>query len=67
MKEAMKAMTISILSYAEAPSDRRVFINGRKYMEGDYIDERYLVESITLEGVILSCDGERSLLRAGAK
>ena len=60
-------MTISILMYAEAEAERRVYINGRKYVEGDYVDDLYLVEKITLEGVVLNYQGERALLRTGSK
>ncbi len=67
LREALDKMTISVLMYAEAKSERRVYINGRKYIEGDYVDGRYLVESITLEGVVLSYEGERALLRSGPK
>jgi len=67
LREAVDKMTMSILMYAEAKAERRVYINGRKYVEGDYVDGRYLVESITLEGVVLSYEGERALLRSGSK
>ena len=67
LREALDKMTISVLMYDEAKSERRVYINGRKYVEGDYVEGRYLVESITLEGVVLSCQGERALLRSGPK
>jgi general secretion pathway protein B len=67
LREAMAKMKISILMYDEAKSERMVFINNRKYLEGDYVDGRYLVESITLEGAVLSYQGDRALLRANAK
>ncbi len=67
LQEALDKMTISVLMYAESKSDRRVYINGRKYVEGDYVGGRYLVESITLEGVVLSYEGQRALLRSGSK
>lgn len=64
LREAMAKMKISILMYDEAKSGRMVFINNRKYLEGDYVDGRYLIESISLEGAVLSYKGERALLRA---
>jgi general secretion pathway protein B len=67
LREAMAKMKISILLYDESKSERMVFINDRKYLEGDYVDGRYLVENITLDGVILSFQGERLLLRPAAK
>jgi general secretion pathway protein B len=67
LREAMAKMKISILLYDESKAERMVFINDRKYLEGDYVDGRYQVESITLDGVILSFQGERLLLRSAAK
>ena len=59
----MKEMNISILFYAENPSDRMVFINGRKYVEGEYIDERFLLERITPDGAVLSYQGGQAILK----
>jgi len=63
LKEAMSRMTLNILVYDDSEAARRVVINGRKYVKGDYVDGHYLVESITLEGAVLTYDGERALLR----
>ena len=63
LREAMNEMTMSILFYSENKAERLVFINGRKYVEGDTIDGRYLLESITPEGAVLSFEGERAVLR----
>ncbi len=67
LREAIAQMKISILVYDETKSERMVFINNRKYQEGDYIDGRYLVENITLEGAVLSYKEERALLRSQVK
>ncbi len=64
LREAMAKMKITILVYDEAKSERMVFINDRKYVEGDYVDGRYLLESITPDSVVLSYQGERASLRA---
>jgi len=63
LRQAMKDMSISILLYAENPSDRMVFINGRKYVEGDYVDGQYLLERITSDGVVLNYQGEQVTLK----
>lgn len=63
LREAMKEMNISILLYAENPAERLVFINGRKYTEGDSIDGRFVIESIHSDGVLLHHEGERAILR----
>lgn len=67
LKEAMSGMAMSVLVFDENKADRMVFIDGRKYVEGDYVEDRYLIESITLEGAILTYRGERALLRPKAK
>ena len=63
LKEAMSKMTLNILVYDDSEAARRVVINGRRYAKGDYVDGHYLIEDITLEGAVLSYDGERAVLR----
>jgi hypothetical protein len=58
----MAMMNLTVLLYSDTPADRIVFINGRKYVEGDHIDGKYLLESITLEGAVLSYQGEQAVL-----
>lgn len=67
LREAMAKMTMTILLYSEIKSERMAFINDRKYVEGEYIDGRYFLESITPEGAVLSFQDERALLRSRAK
>jgi hypothetical protein len=40
-----------------------VVISGRRYVKGQLVDGRYLLEDITPEGAVLSYRGERTLLR----
>ncbi len=67
LKEAAADMVLSILVYDDNPADRMVFIDGRKYVEGDYIDDKYFLESIALEGATLTYHAERVLLRPRAR
>lgn len=67
LREAITNMNMTILFYAEARSERMVFINDRKYAEGDYVDGLYLLESITPEGAWLSFQEERAILRAKSR
>jgi len=67
LREAVARMNMSVLAYAENKAERMVFINGRKYAEGDYIDGQYLLESITPEGAVLTYEGEQAVLRPGPK
>ncbi len=62
LKEALSSMQVSLLMYADAEEDRVVYINGRKYTKGDYVDDRYLIENITPKGVVLSYKGEQAVL-----
>ncbi len=63
LREAMAKMTLDVFVYTAVKADRMVVINGRRYVEGQYIDGLYLLEDITSEGVVLSYQGERALLR----
>jgi len=62
LRDAMAKMTMSIHLYSESQAERLVFINGRKYVEGDYVEGTYLLESITPEGAVLVYEGERAIL-----
>jgi general secretion pathway protein B len=48
--------------FAAMPAGRFVFINNRKYQEGQTIAEGPIVEEITPDGVILSSNGQRFML-----
>lgn len=56
-------LKLEVVSYADAPAQRLVFISGRKYVEGDTIEGGYRVEQIREDSVILSDRGERFTLR----
>jgi len=57
------SLRVEALIYADTPAERMVFINGRRYREGDSIDGRLRVEEIREEGVELSDQGRRFMLR----
>ncbi len=65
LRDAMEKMTMSILYYSENKAERLVFINGRRYVEGDTVEGHYLLESITPEGAVLTYNGDRAMLRPG--
>lgn len=54
---------LEALIYSDLPAQRLVFINGRRYAEGDLIDGRIRVEEILEDGVELSGEGRRFTLR----
>jgi hypothetical protein len=53
------ALRLQALIYADAPAERMVFVNGRRYREGDSIDGRLRIEAIREDGVELSDQGGR--------
>lgn len=67
LQEAISKMTLSLLFYADAKAERMVYIDGTKYVEGEYVDGIYLLESITVDGAILSYRGERAMLHPKSK
>ncbi len=60
----MAKLSISILVHSAEKADRMVYINGRRYGEGDMVDGLYLVRAIQPDGVLLAYQGEEHFLRA---
>jgi hypothetical protein len=56
-------LKLEALIYSDVPAQRMVFVNGRRYVEGDVIDGRFRIEEIQDEGVQLSDQGRRVILR----
>jgi hypothetical protein len=56
-------LKLEALIYSDVPGQRMVFINGRRYAEGDTVDGRLRVEEIQEDGVALSDQGRRFTLR----
>jgi len=61
--EPSSKLKLEVLSYSEVPAQRLVFINGRRYREGETIDGGPKVEEIREDGVVLSEGGQRFTLR----
>jgi hypothetical protein len=59
-----RSVTLDVLVYSESPAERLVFINGRKYVEGQRTDQGMVVEAITPQGAMMSHEGRRFLLEA---
>lgn len=55
-------LTVDLHVYSDDPAKRSVFINGRRYVQGDHLAEGPVVEQITREGAMLSYRGRRFLL-----
>ena len=56
-------MSLDVLVYSEAPTERMVFINGKKYVEGQTVDGDTVLEQITPDGALLRQQGQRIVLR----
>jgi general secretion pathway protein B len=56
-------ISLQVLSWAPEPRDRFVFLNGRRYAEGQLIDDKLRVERIMEDGVVLSYRGEQVTLK----
>jgi len=56
-------LKLEALIYSDVPAQRMIFVNGRRYVEGDTIDGRLRVEEIQEDGVQLSEQGRRFTLR----
>jgi general secretion pathway protein B len=61
--QTLARLTLDVLVYSEVPAERLVFINGRKYVEGQTLDGETVVEQITSDGAILQYQGKRIVLR----
>lgn len=62
-QEVFANLHLQVHVYSEVPAQRRVFINNQKYVEGQRIDANLVIESITPDGVFVSYQGKRALLR----
>jgi hypothetical protein len=56
-------LTLDVLVYSDVPAERMVFINGKKYIEGQTVDGDAVLEQITPDGAVLSQRGQRVVLR----
>jgi hypothetical protein len=61
--DALARLALDVLVYSDLPSERLVFINGRKYVEGQAVSEDAVVEQITPDGAVLVQAGRRIVLR----
>jgi general secretion pathway protein B len=63
LRDALSKMTLDVFVYTDVEVDRMAVINGRRYVKGQFVDGLYLVESINPDGVVLTYQGERVVLR----
>ena len=60
--EALPELHLDVHVYATKPSDRFVYINMRKYKEGNTLQEGPVLEKIRRDGVVLNYRGLRFIL-----
>jgi general secretion pathway protein B len=60
--QALPELHLDVHVYATKPSDRFVFINMRKYKEGNTLQEGPVLERIRRDGVVLNYQGLRFIL-----
>ena len=62
VQAAVPDLKVSLMAYVPNPAERLVYIKNRRYVEGDIIEGKLKVETITRRGVVLSYEGQRFLL-----
>ncbi|HEU4370646.1 MAG TPA: general secretion pathway protein GspB [Methylomirabilota bacterium] len=64
IKALTAKLSLQVLGWAPDAKDRFVFLNGRKYREGQTVEDKLLVERITEDSVVLSFQGQRVTLKS---
>lgn len=64
--EFIQRMKLQVVVYSDVATQRMVFIDNRKYIEGQSIDGKVQIESIVPDGAIVLYQGQRFKLRASA-
>lgn len=62
MAAVVSTLALNALIYSDVKAERIVYIDGRRYTEGQRVNGVYLLEEIKPEGAVLSYQGERELL-----
>lgn len=62
-RDSLPELRIDALVFSETPSNRMVFIKGRKYREGDTVEGQARVEQIRRDGVILDHQGTQFMVQ----
>ncbi len=62
LRATVPDLAINLMAYARDRSERLVYINNRRYTEGELVEGKLRIDAITREGVVLSYQGRRFLL-----
>ncbi len=60
-------LKIEVLVWGDNPKNRMVFLNGRKYVEGQALTGGAVIERIDEDGIMLVHEGERVRVRVEMK
>ena len=61
-RSGLPEMRLELHVYSNKPQERFVFVNGRRYREGDTTADGAVIEEITRDGVVMTVGGNRFLL-----
>ena len=61
--EMLSKLKLQMVVYSDVPSERLVFINNQKYVEGSTVDGLLRVESIAPDSAVLTHEGRRFVIR----
>lgn len=64
LQKLNRGLRLDVHVYSEKPEDRFVLVNLQKYREGEQLQEGPLLDAITPDGIVLSLQGQRFLVRA---
>ncbi len=67
LRAVASKLKVEALVWAENPRERMVFLNGRKYVEGQVVEGGAVLEQIAEDGIILVQDGQRVRMPAEAR
>lgn len=59
LRDAMEKFKLEVLVWAADPRDRMVFLSGRKFVEGQSLDGKVVVERINDDSITLGYQGQR--------
>ena len=63
LKALAGKLSIQVLSWAPEREDHFVFLNGRRYGEGQTVEDKIVVEQINEDSIVLAYQGERLILK----
>jgi hypothetical protein len=66
LADVIPTLTLNAHIYSTVTEERSVYIDNRRYVEGQRVNGLYLLEAITPQGVLLSYQGARALLSMNA-